>query len=193
MNETDDPTASCAMRLTVDDLVLLDREWSKSDRFHSTELIDGVIYHTPARYGPRARATMELFCRLREALEALGNGYQVMTRASIALSPFDLPLPDVLVVREETSDDFIPGHVVALIVEIAESNLPFFLEAKQHLYARCGIPEYWVVDLTENRVLMHANPRGDGSGYDGQLDVLFGTPLYAATVEGLSVDSGGLE
>ena len=56
MSETGDPTAPRTMRLTVDDLVLLDREWSKSDCYHSTELIDGVIYHTPARYGPRAKS-----------------------------------------------------------------------------------------------------------------------------------------
>ena len=63
---------------------------------------------------------------------------------------------------------------------------------KADLYAVAGVPEYWVVDLNENRVLMHANPRGDGSGYDGQLDVEFGTPLHAATVAGLSVESSGL-
>ena len=51
------------------------------------------------------------------------------------------------------------------------------------------MPEYWVVDLNEDRVLLHASPRGDGRGYDGQLDVLFGEPIYAATVQGLLVET----
>jgi hypothetical protein len=63
---------------------------------------------------------------------------------------------------------------------------------KADLYARVGVPEYWVIDLTESRALLHANPSPDGSGYDVQLNVLFGQPLHAATIEGLTVETGGL-
>ena len=77
-------------------------------------------------------------------------------------------------------------------VEVATTTLDFDLGVKADLYAGAGVPEYWVVDVNENRVLMHANPRPDGSGYDGQLDVPFGAPLHAATIEGLTVESAGL-
>ncbi|WP_017666119.1 hypothetical protein [Porphyrobacter sp. AAP82] len=55
------------------------------------------------------------------------------------------------------------------------------------------MPEYWVIDLNENRVLCHANPRSeaDGGGDDGQIDVPFGEMLYSATIEGLTVDTAG--
>ena len=63
---------------------------------------------------------------------------------------------------------------------------------RRHSHGFCD-SEYWVVDLNENRVLLHANPRGDGSGYDGQLDVLFGETLYSVAIEGLAVETSGLE
>ena len=67
------------------------------------------------------------------------------------------------------------------------------LACRAHSHEEAGVPEYWVVDLNESRVLMHANPRPGDGGYDGQLDVLFGVTLYAATVEGLEVETTGLE
>ena len=67
------------------------------------------------------------------------------------------------------------------------------LTRRAHRHEVAGVPAYWVVGLDENRVLMHANPRPGDGGYDGQLDVLFGVTLYAATVEGLEVETTGLE
>ena len=78
------------------------------------------------------------------------------------------------------------------MIEVSDSTLDIDLGRKADLYANAGVPEYWVVDVNENRVLMHANPRGDGSGYDGQLDVPFGERLFAVTIEGLMVETGGL-
>ena len=79
------------------------------------------------------------------------------------------------------------------MIKVSDNTLGTDLGRKADLYAEAGIAEYWVVDLNENRVLPHAHPRGDGSGYDGQLDMLFGGPIHAATVEGLAVETVELE
>ena len=67
------------------------------------------------------------------------------------------------------------------------------LARRAHSHEEAGVPGYWVVDLNEDSVLIHANPRPGDWGYDGQLHVPFGVTLYAATVEGLSVETVGLE
>ncbi len=54
------------------------------------------------------------------------------------------------------------------------------------------MPEYLVVYVNENRVVMHANPRPDGRSYDGQLNVLSRDTLCAATIVRLEVETAGL-
>ena len=78
------------------------------------------------------------------------------------------------------------------MIEISDTTLKKDLGLKADIYARAGILEYWVFDLNDNRALLHANPRRDGLGYDGQLDVPFGEPLHVAAIEGLTVGTKGL-
>jgi Uma2 family endonuclease len=86
----------------------------------------------------------------------------------------------------------VPLESVALLIEVSDSTLEIDLGRKADLYANAGVPEYWVVDVIENRVLLHANPRSDGSGYNRQLDVPFGEPLHAATIDELTLETTGL-
>lgn len=177
-------------RLTVDEFLLLDREGAFGER--RTELVAGDIYYMSPQYRPHGFAKDELAYRLRRALEAMNSPLRVATEQSVDLGPNDLPQPDIILTDEARGEGAIPGGSVHLIVEVSVTTLDFDLGVKADLYANAGVPEYWVVDLNENRVLMHANPRPGGSGYDGQLDVPFGEPLYAATIEGLTVESAGL-
>jgi Uma2 family endonuclease len=45
-----------------------------------------------------------------------------------------------------------------LIIELAESSLKKDLGLKAKLYARAGIPDYWVVDLNERTIVVHRTP-----------------------------------
>lgn len=177
-------------RLTVEEFLLLDREGAFGDR--RTELVAGDIYYMSPQFRPHGFAKDELAYRLRRALEAMGSATRVATEQSVGLDTHNQPMPDIILTTEPQGEGAIPGWSVQLIVEVATTTLDFDLGVKADLYAGAGVPEYWVVDLNENRVLMHANPRPDGSGYDGQLDVPFGAPLHAATIEGLTVESAGL-
>ena len=44
-------------------------------------------------------------------------------------------------------------------MEISDTTLAFDLGTKARLYARAGIPEYWVVDVTGQRIVVHRDPR----------------------------------
>ena len=52
-----------------------------------------------------------------------------------------------------------PGDIF-LLIEVADSSLDFDRTVKLELYARAGIREVWIVDLTAGRVLVHRHPSG---------------------------------
>ena len=179
-------------KLTIDELLLLDREWSKSDRFHSTELIGGRIYHTPARYVPRAGATTRLLFLLRDvlAVAAIPDAPVAISRASIAMPPNDLPLPDLVLTSKPDGPGFVPCDSVRLVIEIAESATSFFVGVKLRLYAKHGIPEYWVVDLIRCKIDQFWSP--EGKQFASHRVVSLGERIEAATIAGLSLETAGL-
>ena len=48
-----------------------------------------------------------------------------------------------------------------MIAEVSGATLNFGMTAKARLYARSGVPEYWVLDVTGRRVIAHRDPVGD--------------------------------
>ena len=81
----------------------------------------------------------------------------------------------------------MPVASVALINQVADTTLATDLGRKATIYAAAGVPEYWLVDLGEDRVLHHAEPSADG--YGEHADVPFGAMLFAVAVEGLEMAS----
>ena len=71
------------------------------------------------------------------------------------------PEPDVVVARGRT-DNFKTRHPsasdVALVVEVADSSVAFDRGEKAKMYALDGIPEYWIVSLTDRTVEVHRSP-----------------------------------
>jgi Uma2 family endonuclease len=51
---------------------------------------------------------------------------------------------------------------VLLVIEVADTSLPYDRDVKIPLYARAGIPEVWVVDLEGARIEVYRTPGGDG-------------------------------
>jgi Uma2 family endonuclease len=48
---------------------------------------------------------------------------------------------------------------ILLAIEVAASTLAMDLSTKADLYARADIPDYWVLDLNERRMIVHRAPR----------------------------------
>lgn len=46
-----------------------------------------------------------------------------------------------------------------LVVELSDTNLRFDCTVKAGLYARAGIPDYWILDLNGRRAIVHRDPR----------------------------------
>lgn len=175
-------------RLRVEDFMLLAEHGAFAD-YAKSELIDGDIYVMNAQYSRHARVKTRLLLALVNSLAEMGIDLEALSEVSVRLSADSMPEPDIVLTRWR-GDGAVPVETVALIVEVADTTLETDLGRKSNLYAAAGVPEYWVVDLNESRVLMHEMP--DADGYHGQLDVLLGEPLKAATIAGLEVESGGL-
>ena len=51
---------------------------------------------------------------------------------------------------------------VLLIIEVADSSLHYDRTVKLRLYARAGIPEYWIADVNAQTLEIYRSPSGDG-------------------------------
>ena len=49
-----------------------------------------------------------------------------------------------------------------LIIEVADSSLTYDREVKLGLYAKAGIPNYWILNLQENCLETYSLPTGSG-------------------------------
>ena len=50
---------------------------------------------------------------------------------------------------------------VLLLIEVADTSLARDRAIKLPIYAGAGVPEYWIVDLTREVVIVHRDPDGD--------------------------------
>jgi len=174
--------------LRVEDFLLLDRSGAFAD-FAKTELIDGEILCMNAQFQRHSYAKSELLFRLRVALGA-ESALLVLAEVAVAMPPHDMPEPDIAIIRGPLGSGPVALAALALVVEIADTTRETDLGRKAALYARHGVPEYWVVDLKEDAIVRHWQPGADGFG---QRDVTaFGVDMSAVTLPGLTIATSGL-
>lgn len=126
------------------------------------ELIDGEIFEM-APIGSRHAACVR---RLRLLLsQQLGDRALVDTQNPVYLHDRSEPQPDVVLLRHR-ADLYVAGHPrpsdVFLVIEVADTSLPYDRDIKVPAYARSGIPEVWVVDLTSMSVFVYRMPSPQG-------------------------------
>lgn len=80
----------------------------------------------------------------------------------IRLDKYNQPQPDLALVKPR-ADDYTRRHPTAkdvlLIVEVADSSLSTDREVKCPLYAKAGIIDFWIIDLSNRVLLVHRQPR----------------------------------
>lgn len=105
----------------------------------------------------------------QKALEGVvPAGWYVDAQEPITLQDSE-PEPDVMIVRGETRDyrDRHPGpEDVALIVEVSDSTLERDRGVKRLVYARAGIPVYWIINLLELALEVYYDPSGPSEDAD---------------------------
>ena len=126
------------------------------------ELLEGQLIDM-SPIGPRHALTIDVLTRL--LLAAVGDRAWLRAQNPIVLDDNTEPQPDFTLLRKPWQgypDAHPRPSDVYLLIEVADSSLGFDLGAKLELYARAGIREFWVVDLTSNSVLVHRGPSDGG-------------------------------
>ncbi len=122
------------------------------------ELIEGrVIVTSPVGSLHAAAATLAA----RAVKKSFGEGYFVRWQMPLALGERSEPEPDVAVIAGDVRD-YVHDHptTAALIIEVADTSLAYAYDrtTKGSLYARAGIPEYWIVNLVDRQLDVYRDP-----------------------------------
>ena len=130
--------------------------FADDDRF---ELLEGWIIPKMSRNPPHDALLMliqEMLSRTLPPGWASRNQSAITTRESE-------PEPDFVVVRGSARDYFgrHPGPAdIALAIEVSESSIGRDRTLKTRIYARAGVPTYWIVNVAERCVEVYTDPTG---------------------------------
>jgi Uma2 family endonuclease len=95
-------------------------------------------------------------------LRVVPQGWRLRVQLTVVL-PDSQPEPDFSIVRGDART-YLTRHPgpsdVGLIVEVAESSLLRDQRDKTRIYARAGIPCYWIVNLVDRRIEVYSQPSG---------------------------------
>ncbi|HEU0016309.1 MAG TPA: Uma2 family endonuclease [Longimicrobium sp.] len=167
-------------RWTYEDMVRM-VEAGVLDEDERVELVDGeIICMTPI--GHRHLYTVD---RLTRYLGRVADPRAVLrVQGSLRFHSGEGPHPDAVLLRPH-EDDYRSRQAgpwdAMLVVEVADTSLARDLE-KATLYARSAIPEYWIADLNEPRVIVHQKPVG--GEYTEVRDYRHGESFRSSALEG---------
>ena len=122
------------------------------------ELLRGFLVTMSPQKAPHA-GVIERLDRLFQS--RLGDRASVRVQLPLALSDDSEPEPDLALVTPGDHDETHP-RTALLVVEVADTTLRKDRRIKAALYAAAGIPEYWVVNLLDRVIEVHAEPGASG-------------------------------
>jgi Uma2 family endonuclease len=154
--------------------------FTPGDRLH---LINGFLVAKVTQNDPHC--TADDLCGV--ALDSvIPPGWYVRAAKPVRLPPDNMPEPDRTVVRGAIRDYARrcpgPGDI-GLIVEVSYSSLADERNQAQ-VYARNGIPVYWIVNLIDRQIEVYSGP--GSSGYSSRVDFLAGQNVLVV-IDGVQV------
>lgn len=116
------------------------------------ELLDGALIRMPPIGPQHGFSVREL---ARAFIERLGARAVVDIAGTVILDDYSEPQPDLMLLApcHDRYHDALPrAHAPLLVVEVAQSTLPYDRGRKLRAYGRAGIREVWIVDLPSERI-----------------------------------------
>ncbi len=114
------------------------------------ELIEGELIVSPAPNFYHQKIVIELAAQLHRHAKENGLGIVVVAPVDVVLSATDTPQPDLVFISNERRGIITPANVQGapdLVVEIiSPTSDRRDRQTKWELYARSGVPFYWIVD-----------------------------------------------
>ena len=130
------------------------------DEDDRVELINGeIIVMSPIGYRHGQTVTNLVECLMEQAKRR----FMVSPQNPVELDRYSEPQPDIVLVprtMRTAKRHPLPGDVL-LLIEVADSSLPYDRETKLAIYARTGIREFWIVNLRDNVLETFRAPQGE--------------------------------
>ncbi|OKH19740.1 Uma2 family endonuclease [[Limnothrix rosea] IAM M-220] len=124
------------------------------------ELLAGDIVamspETPIHYNTAKRGTRYLQSLLDGLADVRFNGPITLANSE--------PEPDMAIARlpESNYDERHPETAdLFWVVEVAKTSFQKDFTVKAEIYAQAGIPEYWILDLAQQQMVVMREPKGD--------------------------------
>jgi Uma2 family endonuclease len=147
---------------------------------NQVEFLEGILVRKMTKNRAHSVATH----RLRALLERLApSGYYVDSQEPTTMTDSE-PEPDAMVVRgrlEDYQDEQPPASQVPFIAEVADASMHYDRGWKKRVYARAGIPTYWIVNLVQRQIEVFTQPSGEAANPDYALCQVF-NPSQDVTV-----------
>jgi len=145
-------------RWTVEECYALAAEGKLVGRY---EILDGEVVSKMGQNPPHA---MTLTLLISVMVHRFGPDF-LRIQVPIALNRpdnvYSEPEPDIAITRDPAKRyaGRHPGPAdLAIVIEVSDSTLRTDSIVKARVYARSGIPEYWIVDLSARQVIVHREP-----------------------------------
>lgn len=134
------------------------RELGKTGLFNDvkTMLIDGEIFTMVMPNPPHDTALTLTFQYLMAVCPA---GHYIRNQQGFDIGTRTDPGPDLVIVSGTARDYATRTPTTArMVVEVAHTSLFTDTTTKAEWYATAGVPEYWVVDVENRRLLVYRDP-----------------------------------
>ena len=129
------------------------------------ELLNGVVVSMSRQNTPQATTVNRLNYQL---MKLCGPDVYIRVQSPIALDDYNQPEPDLVLCARDPLD-YAEAHPrstqIFLVIEVADTSFQQDRQRKARLYARNGIPQYWLVDLTRRRVEVMTSPNKTAERY----------------------------
>ncbi len=150
------------------------------------ELLEGrIVEMSPigGEHGDTAAAVIVALAGPIRRIPALADILRIATAVTLKIGQFSAPEPDVLIARRREGRKYYEAADAVLVIEVSVSTRDNDLAIKRPLYARAGIPEFWIVEPETRLIRVFRDPRPDGSwGHEVVVTEGVVTPLFSDQV-----------
>jgi Uma2 family endonuclease len=126
------------------------------------ELLEGYLLEKPVRNPPHDGVVTRLTNRIPRRVPV---GWVVRVQCAVTFAESE-PEPDGAIVRgdDTTYDGRHPDRAdFGIVIEVSDSSLDFDRREKGRIYAREGIPVYWIINVADRQVELYTDPQPGAS------------------------------
>ena len=156
------------------------------------ELLEGRIVEMSPIGGEHGDTAVDLAVALSNALNSIPtfrDALRVSAAVTLRIGDYSAPEPDVLVARRRNGRKYYEAADAVLVIEVSVSTRDNDLTINRPLYARAGIPEFWIVEPEARLIRVFRDPLPDGSWgdetvvTDGTVTPLFSDHVHLTLAE----------